>query len=61
MTESGGVGRMEPLLHEEVPNTSWRLNVKEFHLPNQTVDDLQQQQQQQNRSFSFNSLLRKPS
>lgn len=57
MAESGGGGRMEPLLHEEVTNTSWRLNVKEFHLPNQTVND----QQQHQRSFSFNGLLRKPS
>lgn len=57
MAESGGGGRMEPLLNEEVTNTSWRLNVKEFHLPNQTVDD----QQQHQRSFSFNGLLRKPS
>jgi hypothetical protein len=56
MAESGG-GRSEPFIDQEVANGSWRLNVKEFHLPtqNNVVDH------QNKSSFSFNGLLRKPS
>lgn len=43
MAESGGGPRQrEPLLvspKEEVAKAWWRLNVKEFHLPNQTNDN----------------------
>ncbi|KAL5076321.1 hypothetical protein RYX36_015305, partial [Vicia faba] len=36
-------------------NGSWKLNVKEFHLPSQNVADHQMKS-----SFSFNGLLRNP-
>lgn len=49
--------RSEPLLEDEVSNGSWRLNVKEFHLPSQNVVDLENKKSK----FSFNGLLRKPS
>lgn len=48
--------RSEPLLEDEVSNGSWRLNVKEFHLPSQNVVDLENKKSK----FSFNGLLRKP-
>jgi hypothetical protein len=58
MDESGGIDiiRDEPLVEEEATNASWRLNVKEFHLPTQNVVHHQNKS-----SFSFNALLRKPS
>ena len=55
MADSGSI-RSEPLLEDEVSNGSWRLNVKEFHLPSQNVVD-----QEKKSKFSFNGLLRKPS
>ncbi|KAL5076322.1 hypothetical protein RYX36_015306, partial [Vicia faba] len=48
-------GRTEPLLDQDAVNGSWKLNVKEFHLPPQNVADHQKKS-----SFSFNGLLRKP-
>ncbi|CAI8587500.1 unnamed protein product [Vicia faba] len=48
-------GRTEPLLDQDAVNGSWKLNVKEFHLPSQNVADHQKKS-----SFSFNGLLRKP-
>lgn len=48
--------RTEPLLDQDAANGSWRLNIKEFHLPTQNVADHQNKS-----SFSFNGLLRKPS
>ena len=57
MTANVGVhGRSDIFLEEEEDsNVSWRLNVKEFHLPTQNLVD-----HQNKRSFSFNGLLRKP-
>lgn len=60
MAESDGRHRRrEPLpvsSEEDAANASWRLNVEEFRLPNQTHDH-----HQQHRSFTFRGLLRKPS
>ncbi|KAL2972266.1 hypothetical protein AAZX31_15G244900 [Glycine max] len=59
MAESDGRHRRrEPLpvsSEEDAANASWRLNVEEFRLPNQTHDH-----HQQHRSFTFRGLLRKP-
>ncbi|KAG4947642.1 hypothetical protein JHK87_043649 [Glycine soja] len=59
MAESDGRHRRrEPLpvsSEEDAANASWRLNVEEFRLPNQTHDH-----HQQHRSFTFCGLLRKP-
>ncbi|XP_061336716.1 metal tolerance protein 10-like [Gastrolobium bilobum] len=58
MADIGGIHvRREPLLvspEEEAANSSWRLNVKEFHLPSRSNEN------QHNRFFNFHRLLRKP-
>jgi len=56
MADSDSI-RSEPLLEDEVSNGSWRLNVKEFHIPSQNVVDHENKKSK----FSFNGLLRKPS